>query len=184
MATKNEGVLFAIAVTAGLFLFSRRSLRGFALGVLPLLLLTLAHKAVFAPENDLISTLGVNRTLGNLTSPDRYYITLREYAVHLASFGDNGFGSLPWVLAAYLLGTGVSRSELGRPWVRAGAAALVLVLAGHFGVFVTMAHELARLLASSLDRLLLQVWPAALFLFLMVARAPEGTAEPSSPARR
>ena len=179
MATKNEGLLFTIAATAGLLLFSRQSLRGFALGVVPLLLLTLGHKSVFAPGNDLLSTLGVSRTLGNLTSPDRYYITLREYAVHIASFGSNGIGSLPWVLAAYVLGTGVSRSELGRPWVRAGAVALVLVMAGHFGVFVTMAHELARLLASSLDRLLLQLWPAALFLLLMVARRPEGTAEPS-----
>ncbi len=175
MLTKNEGLLFTIAVAGGLVLFSRRSLRGFALGMLPLFLLTLGYKAVFAPQNDLISTLGVDRTLGNLTSPDRYYITFRDYAGHIASFGDNGIGSLPWVLVAYLLGVGISRDQLDRPWVRAGAVALVLVLAGHFGVFVTMAHELARLLASSLDRLLLQLWPAALFLFLMVARGPAPT---------
>jgi len=184
MVTKNEGLLFAIAVAGGLVLFSRRSLRGFALGMLPLLLLTLGYKAVFAPENDLISTLGADRTLGNLTSPDRYYMTLREYAVHIASFGSNGIGSLPWVLVAYLLGVGISRAELDRPWVRAGAVALALVMAGHFGVFVTMAHELARLLASSLDRLLLQLWPAALFLFLMVARMPNGKPEPPSHARQ
>jgi hypothetical protein len=184
MVTKNEGLLFAIAVAGGLALFSRRSLGGFALGMLPLFLLTLGYKAVFAPENDLISTLGVDRTLGNLTSPDRYYITLREYAVHIASFGSNGIGSLPWVLVAYLLGVGISRAELHRPWVRAGAVALVLVMAGHFGVFVTMAHELARLLASSLDRLLLQLWPAALFLFLMVARMPNGKPQPPWHARQ
>jgi hypothetical protein len=47
------------------------------------------------------------------------------------------------------------------------------MLAGHFAVFVSMADELARLLNSSLDRLLLQLWPSALFLFFMVVRTPE-----------
>jgi hypothetical protein len=53
------------------------------------------------------------------------------------------------------------------------AIALMLLLAGHFMVFVSMADELARLLDSSLDRLLLQIWPSALFLFFMLVRTPE-----------
>jgi hypothetical protein len=36
-----------------------------------------------------------------------------------------------------------------------------------------MADELPRLLKSSLDRLLLQIWPSALFLYFMVVRAHE-----------
>jgi hypothetical protein len=36
-----------------------------------------------------------------------------------------------------------------------------------------MADELSRLLKSSLDRLLLQIWPSALFLYFMVVRAHE-----------
>jgi hypothetical protein len=178
MATKNEGLLFTLAVGAGLLVTSRHSLRGFVAGVLPLVIFTLVFKAAFAPPNDLISTLGIDRTLGNLTSPARYYITLREYVIHIARFGDNGIGSLPWVLVACLLGFGLNRSELGRPWVRAAAVGLVLVLAGHFGVFVSMAHELSRLLASSLDRLLLQLWPAALFLFFMTVGEPSGRGVP------
>ena len=51
--------------------------------------------------------------------------------------------------------------------------ALAVLLAGHFMVFVSMADELARLLDSSLDRLLLQVWPSALLLFFMAVRTPE-----------
>jgi 4-amino-4-deoxy-L-arabinose transferase-like glycosyltransferase len=181
MWTKNEGLLFTLAVGAGLLLgarsagwtASRRRLIAFGAGALPLFLLTAAFKIGFAPPNDLISTLGIHHTLGNLASPDRYYVTVREYVRHLAAFGDNGVGTAAWVLVAYLLGVGVNRSELARPWVRVGAAALVLVLAVHFMVFVSMAHELSRLLASSLERLLLQVWPAMLFWFFMVVRAPE-----------
>jgi 4-amino-4-deoxy-L-arabinose transferase-like glycosyltransferase len=181
MWTKNEGLLFAVA-GAGAILFaresggwaaSRRRLLAFGAGLLPLLLLVVSFKIAFAPPNDLLSTLSVERTLSRLSSPDRYYIVLRAYASHIASFGHNGFGSVMWVLAAYLLGLGANRGELSRPWVRAGMAALGLVLAGHFMVFVSMADELPRLLKSSLDRLLLQLLPSALFLFFMVARTPE-----------
>jgi hypothetical protein len=136
-----------------------------------------------APPNDLLSTLGVERTLGRLAAPDRYVLVLREYLRHITSFGANGFGSAVWVLTAYLLGLGVSRAEVVRPWVRAGMLALVLLLAGHFMVFVSMADELSRLLDSSLDRLLLQLWPSALFLYFMVTSTlEEAAAETVVPA--
>jgi 4-amino-4-deoxy-L-arabinose transferase-like glycosyltransferase len=181
MWTKNEGTLFTLAVGAGLLFAgaggdraaSRRRLRAFGTGLLPMLLLVAGFKIAFAPANDLMSTLSVERTLGRLTDPDRYVVVLREYASHITSFGNNGFGSVVWVLVAYLLGLGVSRPELRRSWVRAGATVLGLLLAGHFMVFVSMADELSRLLDSSLDRLLLQLWPSALLLFFMVVRTPE-----------
>jgi 4-amino-4-deoxy-L-arabinose transferase-like glycosyltransferase len=179
--TKNEGLLFTLALGAGLLLAgappgptaSRRRLLAFGAGLLPLVLLVAGFKIGFAQPNDLLSTLGVQRTLGNLTSPERYYITLREYASHIALFGNNGVGTAVWVLMAYLLGLGINRTEAGRPWIRVLGAAIVLVLAGHFMVFVSMAHELSRLLASSMDRLLLQLWPSVLFLYFMVVRSPE-----------
>ena len=53
------------------------------------------------------------------------------------------------------------------------AAVLVLMLAVHYVVFVALAYDLPRLLNSSLDRLLLQLWPSALFLLFMAVRTPE-----------
>jgi hypothetical protein len=53
------------------------------------------------------------------------------------------------------------------------AIVLALMLAGHYAVFVAMAYDLPRLLNSSLDRLLLQLWPSALFLLFMVVHPPE-----------
>jgi hypothetical protein len=185
MWTKNEGTLFTLAVGAGLLFTGaanggwaarRRRLLAFGAGLLPMLLLVAGFKIALAPPNDLLSTLGVERTLGRLTSPDRYVLVLREYVRHISSFGENGFGSAVWVLIAYLLGLGVSRPEAGRPWVRGGTLALLLLLAGHFMVFVSMADELSRLLDSSLDRLLLQLWPSALFLFFMVTSTLEEAA--------
>jgi hypothetical protein len=180
MWTKNEGILFTLAVAAGLLFTGLRQsgdrrlqrLRAFGIGLLPLLLLVVGFKLTLAPPNDLLSTLGPERTLARLTNPNRYFITLRAYITHITGFGSNGFGSVFWVLAAYLLGVGIRRPELRSFWVKTGAIALVLLLAGHFLVFVSMADELSRLLASSLDRLLLQLAPSALFLFFMVVRAP------------
>jgi 4-amino-4-deoxy-L-arabinose transferase-like glycosyltransferase len=190
MWTKNEGLLFTLAVGAGLgfagtregWAATRRRLLAFAAGFLPMLLLTAGFKIAFAPPNDLLSTLGIERTVSQLTAPDRYFLVLRAYAKHILAFGSNGYGSSMWVLTALLLGIGFSSPEVSRPWARAVMAAFVLLLAGHFMVFVSMAHELQRLLNSSLDRLLLQLWPSALFLFFMVVRAPEETLRPSGAA--
>jgi hypothetical protein len=180
MWTKNEGLLFTLAVGASLILTGVnaqsegwRRLIAFAAGVLPMLLLTAGFKIAVAPPNDLLSTLGLERTVDRLTDSHRYYLVLRAYASQLVTFGNNGFGSVTWVLTAYFLGLGVHRAETGRRWIRAGTATLVLLLAGHFMVYISMADELPRLLKSSLDRLLLQLWPSALFLFFMVVRAPE-----------
>jgi hypothetical protein len=143
-----------------------------------------SFKVSFAPPNDLLSTLGVDRTLERVTDPARYAMVLHAYVVHLLTFGDNGLGGAVWPLAVCFAALGVSRSESRRTWVRAVAIALILLLVGHFMVFVSMADELARLLKSSLDRLLVQLWPTVLFLGFMVVRtleeagAPREVAEP------
>jgi hypothetical protein len=181
MWTKNEGLLFTLAVVAGLLAagrregpgVARRRLLAFGAGLAPLLVLVMGFKVAFAPPNDLLSTLGLERTIGRLTDPDRYLTVLRAYAAHLATFGSNGLGGALWPLAVCVAALGLSRAESGRPWARAVALALGLLLAGHFMVFVSMADELSRLLRSSLDRLLLQIWPGALFLCFMVSRTLE-----------
>lgn len=189
MWTKNEGLLFTLSLGAGLLLAgwrvdrvaARRRLLAFSAGVLPFLALVVTFKLAFAPPNDLLSTLGVHRTLGRITSPDRYLLVVRAYTEHLTSFGANGFGSAVWVLTAYFLALGAASAGARRRWVAAGVIALAILFAGHFVVFVSMAAELARLLASSLDRLVLQIWPGALLLYFMSVRTLE-EALPASPA--
>ena len=182
MWTKNEGLMFVPAVGAAILLSgsvssgwpaARRRLVAFALGLFPMLLVAASFKLHLAPRNDLLATLGVERTIGRITDLKRYYLTLREYFTHLATFGSNGFGSGTWLLLAYLLAMGIGRRAVDRVWMRMAAIVLALMLAGHFVVFVAMAYDLPRLLNSSLDRLLLQLWPSALFLLFMVVRTPE-----------
>ena len=54
---------------------------------------------------------------------------------------------------------------------------VVLMLAGHFIVFIGTTPGVARLINSSLDRLLLQLWPSALFLYFMLVPPPEAVVE-------
>jgi len=132
-----------------------------------------SFKLTLAPPNDLLSTLGVERTLGRVTDPARYATVVRAYAIHLGTFGANGLPGAVWPLAVFSGVLGWNAIERRRSWARGAAIALGLLLAGHFAVFVSMADELARLLASSLDRLILQLWPSALFLGFMVTRTLE-----------
>jgi hypothetical protein len=193
MWTKNEGLLFTVCIIAGIgaagrsagWAATRRRLVGFGAGLVLPLLLVVGFKLALAPPNDLLSTLGIERTLGRVTDPERYTTVLRAYASHLATFGANGLPGAAWPLALYVGVMGRHPIERGRPWAWAVAIALGLLLVGHFMVFVSMADELARLLASSLDRLILQLWPSALFLGFMVARTLEevGGGEPVASSR-
>jgi hypothetical protein len=160
---------------------TRRRLLNLGAGLLLPLLVVVSFKLTLAPPNDLLSTLGVERTLGRLTDWSRYATVLRAYAVHLATFGANGLPGAVWPLAVFAVALGWNAIERRRPWAGAVTIALGLLLAGHFMVFVSMADELARLLASSLDRLILQLWPSTLFLIFMVARTLEevGGREPT-----
>jgi hypothetical protein len=181
MWTKNEGLTFVPAIGAGIVVSglvsgwpaARRRLTAFGLGLFPMLLVAASFKLRLAPRNDLVATLSIERTIDWLTDPRRYYLTLREFITHLGSFGYNGFGSATWLLLAYLLAMGIGRREVDRVWTRLAAVVLVLMLAIHYAVFVAMAYDLPRLLSSSLDRLLLQLWPSALFLLFMAVRTPE-----------
>jgi hypothetical protein len=181
MWTKNEGLPFTLAVVAGLLVAgsregwaaSLRRLRAFGAGLLPLVVLVVGFKLAYAPPNDLLSTLGVDRTIDRLTSLDRYAITLQQYQRRILTFGNNGVLSVVWPVAGCLLFLGINRLEAGRVWARAAAMAVALLLAIHFMVFVSMADELLRLLKSSLERLLLQLWPSVLFLCFMLARTIE-----------
>jgi 4-amino-4-deoxy-L-arabinose transferase-like glycosyltransferase len=189
MWTKNEGLLFTGCVLAGIVASGRRAgwpvtrrrLLNLGAGLLLPLLVVVSFKLTLAPPNDLLSTLGVERTLGRLTDWSRYATVLRAYAVHLATFGANGLPGAVWPLAVFAVALGWNAIERRRPWAGAVTIALGLLLAGHFMVFVSMADELARLLASSLDRLILQLWPGTLFLIFMVARTLEevGGREPT-----
>ncbi len=187
--TKNEGILFLAAfvlsavVTAGRPGDARRlgsEGRAFAFGLLPLLVVVGLFKLRLAPPNDLMSALGSGEILHRVTDPARYALVARSFVSGIMGFGANGLVSGVWLLVAYGLCVGVRPGQAGTRWFRLAAAALVLMLVGHAAVFVATAEDVARLLNSSLERLLLQMWPATLFACFMVLATPGEASSPGA----
>ena len=156
--TKNEGSLFAVAVT-GAWLVTvdrseRRSAWRIALGAAPFALALLHHKLTCGATTDLVAGQGA-LTWERLGDADRWLATA-------AAFARKGvfYAVVPGALFAILAREpgGGSPSRAGFVWVT-----LALVLAGDFAVYVLTPRDLAWHLASSLDRVLLQIWPLALF---------------------
>ena len=180
--TKNEGVLFVICLiaaqiaTAAIAKAERkrlaRQLAAFLLGALLPLLLVGYFKARFAPPNDLMSVESADlRTW--LTDPRRYAIVLRPFVSHLLRFGDNNLVSAVWLLVTYSLCVGLRATGREWSWGFTVALTLGLMLVGHVFVFVGTTPDILPLLGTSLDRVLLQLWPSFLVLYFMAVRTPE-----------
>ena len=89
--------------------------------------------------------------------------------VHL---GGGTIGITPFLLF-YLVSTKLKRKSVAG--VETGVAMLALMLAGYFVVCLTTPVKLAFHLQTSLSRLLLQLWPSAVFVFFTVQAAVPGT---------
>ena len=83
---------------------------------------------------------------------------------------------LLFLLIVYLLLAGARIDDRDRTGLVRTAAVLLLTPAGYFFVYVLTPLDLGYHLATSLNRLFLQLWPSVIFLFFMVAGAPERAA--------
>jgi hypothetical protein len=179
--TKNEGLLFLFAALAwqvGRCLASRERaaarvwLRGFLTGTAPVLVVVLLFKVALAPRNDLLSGEALGLALPRLLVPERYGQVAHAFERGMVFFGDWKW-SVPALLGVYVWSVG-SEFEAGDEAAIVGAAVPLLVtLAGYFVVYILTPYDLAWHLATSLKRLLLQLWPSALFVLFLVARPPE-----------
>lgn len=176
--TKNEGQLFALLclvawpVSAWRHAGIRSALRvtaGLLLGAAPGLLAVAWLRLASSTESDLLNARTMAALWQHLTDPQRYLIIAEAFGRELAGLGS---GILIIVL---LYGWWVGR-EPARDWdpaLHAGAWVLSLLLAGYFCVYLITPHDLHWHLGTSLSRLLLQAWPAAVFLWLMALRVPQ-----------
>ena len=180
--TKNEGLLFLAALIAAQAALSLRSpahritageARAFGIGLLPMLVIIGFFKLSLAPANDLVSSLGAGETLRRLTDPVRYGLVVKAFVSQIGGFGFNGLVSAVWLLIAYGLCVWVRPEQTARTWFSRTALTIAFVLAGHAAVYVATADDVARLLNSSLERLLLQLWPVVVFSSFMVFSTPE-----------
>jgi hypothetical protein len=81
------------------------------------------------------------------------------------------------LLALYGACAGVRVEEMKKRWFRMSLWVLALMLAGDAMVIVVTSEDADRLVNSSADRLVLQLWPIVVFACFRVFRSPSGSIE-------
>jgi hypothetical protein len=185
--TKNEGWLFLIVlpVARGAVVWRRCGVRKvfgelccWSAGVGPVLAVVVLQKACLAGDNEIVGGQGWEATLTRILDPSRYWYivpTLVVAVLHLAR-------PLVVVLPLWLLFLGPARNRpRGTRGLATAGAVPSLMLAGYFLVYLITPCDLHWHVNTSVDRLLLHLWPSGLWaLFLWLATPEEVWAEESA----
>jgi dolichyl-phosphate-mannose-protein mannosyltransferase len=180
--TKNEGLLFLASVITARIAFSalfpgqRRlwisRLAYFSMGLMPVLLTLVCFKFRFAPANDLLSSQEFHLTASKLRDFSRYATILKAFKDQILGF--DGWHTNPlYFLVIYTFCLGVRIETRDRIVTATAITTICLVALGYFFIYVTTPHDLMWHLRSSLARLLLQLWPAVVFIYFTLVRTPE-----------
>jgi hypothetical protein len=188
--TKNEGLLFAFSLVVARLVVHMPSSE--ALGteqpgrkdatarfwadpapllavLLPSLALVAYYKHYIGVPGDLFSDPSI--ALAKLADPIRYWAVLAGYAKGVLRFGRWLWVPGTLVLLALAVAGGADvRFTRGRGF-RTSVLALMLTLAGYFGVFLITPYDIHWHLRFSLVRLFLQLWPSVVFLFFLGMRS-------------
>jgi hypothetical protein len=163
--TKNEGLLFFV-----LFLvarkITRRPILSFLLGALFVLVLVAVFKTTLVPSNYLFRQES-GGLLADVRDPSRYLLIVVGFVYQILKFGGLHPNPLIGLAAAFALA-----GAKGRPGARTAALILAGVSGGFFLTYLITPFDLAWHIGSSLDRLLLQLWPAALLILFMILELP------------
>ena len=187
--TKNEGLLFLVAILSsrfavivpkkGLKVFLRQ-MRYLAIGLLPVLLVVIYFKATLATPNRMLFPPQGPTLVEKLLDSSRYWIILDAFVTQALGFG-NWATSLTALMLFYLLllGSGIKQNE--GTSIAATLIVLGIMLAGYFMTFVLSPLDVALHISTSLNRVLLQLWPSFIFIFFLIVRTPERALMKSGP---
>jgi hypothetical protein len=190
--TKNEGVLFLLAVLVGYGLVIVRArgwrtglhdARAFAMGLAPVLVMLVSFKIWLAPANDLMADQGFRQAAQRLLEGSRYVQVFGGFKQAFLEVGAKGLVGL--LLLGYWLCAGPAPAGPARPGARTAAIVVALMLAGYTTVLLTIPAPLLGTNVRSINRLLLQLWPCALVAYFLSVRTVEeagAVARQASPA--
>jgi 4-amino-4-deoxy-L-arabinose transferase-like glycosyltransferase len=180
MWSKNEGAFLLGGVLAvaflGLFLKSPghriRNWGWFVAGLLPGLLLLLIFKLTLVPES-YVMRQSAGELIAKIHDSDRTDLIWQQFKEELVNFG---VWRLPMagVLLGYGLLVGPNLRAWRKEWKILGGIGLVLlvILCGSLAAYQITTLPLEWQLRKSMERLLLQVFPAGLFWMFLLVRNP------------
>ena len=177
--TKNEGVVFVllmviVAVVAAVRRRDGRQLLWSLVGAAPILIAVAWFKTVLAPSSGLVEGQSLSIVLSRSLDIARHATVLGLMAQHALRWGAPiAFAVFPIVslIAAWMA------VRLGGA-VRVTACILGLMLASYYFVYVTTPFDIMWHVTTSVDRLLVQLWPGlVLTVFLGLEPDPEPKAK-------
>lgn len=174
--TKNEGLLLVPALLlarllivpriAGWKTFTKESFY-FILGAIPVLIVVFYFKLFVAPPSELLLADGLGVALRKIADPSRYLTILISYAREITFLGM----SLPLLLYGFLAGG--NRQADDHRSILILIFTFVFVALGHIAVYLITPYDIQWHINTSLNRLLLQLWPVAVFITFLSIRTPE-----------
>ena len=179
--TKNEGLAFAAVVPVAMVLsdvrrsgiqVSFRQMAPLLAGLALVLGVAIVFKASIAPPNDIVAGQASGSTLQRLMDFSRYTKIARWFAERAFLFDNRGFLHILPVLAAYFLLVGADPVRIHQNNLPVGVFILAGTLAAYALAYLTTPHDLEWHLKTSLDRLILQLWPVFLLIFFTAIRTP------------
>jgi hypothetical protein len=103
----------------------------------------------------------------HLMDADRYMVIAREFARRFFLYEGLGI-NMTYMLLMLIVCFGVTRRHMMS--VTQGALALGLMMAGFVAIYLTLHADPVVVMKDSIDRVLLQLWPAFVFTFFLLAR--------------
>jgi len=150
---KNEGMIFFIITCTIIFIFNDYKLfLRFLIGALPVLLIFMFFKYVFAPPNDIISGQST-KTIDKILDYNRYLLILKYFW----NIVWNNFPSI--ILFVLLIIFTPLKKRLNYSFL-----VIVLSLVVYLSIYIITPHDLKWHLETSLDRLIFQLYPSFLFI--------------------
>jgi len=177
--TKNEGLPLLVILPAaraailwrrGCLRQAPRELSCWVLGAAPLVAMVALQKLSLAGSNYLVNDRSWAGVLQQLADASRYWQIVQALVLYAARIARPFAVVLP--LAAWLLGR-ASPAARGRRGLPGAALVFALQLAGYFLVYVLTPCDLQWHLATSADRLLLQLCPLCLLAVFLWLATPE-----------
>jgi hypothetical protein len=159
--TKNEGIVFAllmliVAIAVAIRRREARQLLWGLAGGAPIVIALVWFKLALAPPSGLSEGLSMDVFVIRLLDLDRHVTVAALMTQHAARW------SAPFAVAVFplMLVAAIWMAARSGPAVRVMAAVSSLMLASYYLVYVTTPFDIAWHVSSSIDRLLVQLWPA------------------------
>jgi len=176
--TKNEGLLFLCSIIFARFIlvvfyfgYSKffREIIWFVVGSLPILLVLALFKVWYYSPSYLISVNSLHQIAGFLIDPERYWLILKSLFQGSFNLGKSLFVILPVLILLFQEG------KSGNPKFNLHFILLVIIfiLTGVFIIYLITPLPLQWQLNTSMDRILLQIFPSALFSVFIYISIPD-----------